>query len=664
MADFRQGRGPSFQRPVEGGVRIYHLMQKLILSWNETTCGTVVLNRPIFPEDGIIHISSNSHDMLYKESWLIRCPNLRSSIAIRINALAQVGGVNSVESFARSWQRAINFHEITPSRASFQVTEDEGGIDHQVIGQNQDEERGAVIHRSLLRHQIEQQGTPPQGFAVQRPDDPETPQYPVMRSPSSRDDDIFSQAALLGSPFGGSYGSLTARLNDSSRQHAARLFREQQSTGSKDPDKGCEPLLVKHVEQEDGKIILAVVGQSTLYQTVLNSTNVLIGVGLLSLPLGIHHAGWLIGLLFLLFAALTTAYTALLLGKCLDLDRSLITFADVAYLAFGSKAQFIIGVLFSLELTAACVALFVLFADSLDALIPGWGILEWKILCAVIMLPLCFVPLRLLGYSSSLGIMCCFSIVVLVFVDGLLKPHTPGSLREPAATQLFPQDWYTLPLSFGLLMSPWGGHSVFPNIYRDMRHPKKYGKSLRATFGFTYLLDLSMAIAGLLMFGDDVLDEVTSNIFMTEGYPKTISILIVMCIAIIPITKIPLNARPIFSTVENFFGLNPGLVPEIPQLTGLSGFSRGLLKVAVRATTTIVILIIAILCPSFDRVMALMGSAFCFTICVILPLAFYLKLFGKDISMKERILDWSLIVISSILAVIGTVWAFLPKNVT
>lgn len=43
------------------------------------------------------------------------------------------------------------------------------------------------------------------------------------------------------------------------------------------------------------------------------------------------------------------------------------------------------------------------------------------------------------------------------------------------------------------------------------------------------------------MFGDGVLDEVTSNIFMIEGYPKAISILIVICIAIIPITKIPLK---------------------------------------------------------------------------------------------------------------------------
>lgn len=39
-----------------------------------------------------------------------------------------------------------------------------------------------------------------------------------------------------------------------------------------------------------------------------------------------------------------------------------------------------------------------------------------------------------------------------------------------------------------------------------------------------------------------------------------------------------------------------------------------------------------------------------------------MKLFGNDISMKERVFDWFLIVICSIMAVVGTVWAFLPKD--
>ena len=55
-------------------------------------------------------------------------------------------------------------------------------------------------------------------------------------------------------------------------------------------------------------------------------------------------------------------------------------------------------------------------------------------------------------------------VVTIVIIDGLLKTTSPGSLIQPAATYLFPANWLTLPLSFGLLMSPWGGHSVFPNV--------------------------------------------------------------------------------------------------------------------------------------------------------------------------------------------------------
>ena len=169
-----------------------------------------------------------------------------------------------------------------------------------------------------------------------------------------------------------------------------------------------KPSLLSNVELEDAKFEGLGFGQSTVYQTVFNSTNILIGSGLLSLPLGVYYAGWLIGLLFMAACAVVTGYTVGLLGKSLDTDPNLMTFLDLAYAAFGSKAQVIIGVMFNLEMLAACVALFVLFADSLELLTIEWGLVEFKIACdIVIMFPLSFVPLRILSYSSSLGILSC-----------------------------------------------------------------------------------------------------------------------------------------------------------------------------------------------------------------------------------------------------------------
>ena len=92
--------------------------------------------------------------------------------------------------------------------------------------------------------------------------------------------------------------------------------------------------------------------------------------------------------------------------------------------------------------------------------------------------------------------------------------------------------------------------------------------------------------------------------------------------------------------------------------------SRGLVKCGVRIFVTLVVMGIAILCPSFDRVMALMGSAFCFTICIVLPVSFYIRIFGKEISKAELIIDWILIFTATILAIVGTVWAFLPPSLT
>ena len=604
-----------------------------------------------------------------------------------MNALRAAGGPNSIDNFARSWQRAAGFFEVVPVRSSFIYTEQEEDGESEGEEEEPQYQRAAIdtspmAQRSLLREQLASgEGSSPED--VLEEDDETTPtaqsrvvsndqrpsqQTPLLRERASKvhDDSIFSIEPQLASPFGGSYGttwgSLASRVNEPSMRHAGRLFRQQQMKGVSEPDKEREPLLVKQIQEDDGKVVNVVVGQSTVPQTIFNSVNVLIGVGLLALPLAMKYAGWVPGLIFFTFSAITTSYTAKLLAKCADVDNSLITFADLAYVSFGPSARIATSILFTIELIGACVALVVLFADSLDALIPGWGITEWKIVCGIILVPLGFVPLRFLSFTSILGILSCLVIVTAVFVDGLIKPHQPGSLREPATTYIFPANWYTLPISFGLLMSPWGGHSVFPNIYRDMRHPYRYRKAVNITYMFTFLLDTSMAVIGLLMFGDGVMDEVTKNIVTTNGYPHWISLLVVIGIAIIPLTKVPLNARPIVSALELSLGLDARGMAGDASLTGMSGFTRGCLKLTIRILSVVVFVILAILVPEFDRIMSLIGSVACFTICIILPCAFHMKLFGKELTLRHKVLDWTLIVISSILALVSTAFNFVPKE--
>ncbi|KAI1777707.1 transmembrane amino acid transporter protein-domain-containing protein [Hypoxylon cercidicola] len=619
-----------------------------------------------------------------QEDWPHRTGR-RSSVT---NRLINIGGVNSIRSFSRSWQRAAVFPEIIPQQPSFVFAPGQEPVQNAdsspYTRRDVDVEAGprtSLLHRDLedarSPDNVDYEESGPAGTPPARSEGQDGERKRLgddlhrVASPSGsvRSNSIFSipphlaVAPLVGS-YGSvrSYGTVDSTATHSTMVHAADLWRQQRESGANVPDGGRPPIIVKEVEQE-GRIVLAVSGQSTLPQTVVNSTNVLIGVGLLSLPMGLKYAGWVCGLIALLLCAAVTSWTARLLAKCMDLDPTMITFSDIAFISFGRKARIMTAVLFTLELLAACVALIVLFADSLALLFPGaLSVTEWKVVCTLIMIPLQFAPLSLLSFTSFIGVVSCLSIVIIVILDGLLKTQTPGSLIEPAATYLFPANWLTLPLSFGLLMSPWGGHSVFPNVYRDMRHPYRYKEAVTYTFSFTLIVDAAVAIVGLIMFGDGVRDEITGNILETTGYPHALNILLVIFIAIIPLTKIPLNSQPIVTTLEVVFGLRQQVVAEETPLVGLSSSSRGLLKALVRILTLMVFLAIALLFPAFDTIMAFMGSALCFTICVTLPLAFYLKLFGHEMTMQERIFMWTVMLISFTISIVGTVWAFLPRS--
>lgn len=416
----------------------------------------------------------------------------------------------------------------------------------------------------------------------------------------------------------------------------------------------------RHSLIEAGK--LDMLSGSTIYQTIFNSVNILMGIGILSLPLGIAYAGWFLGIFLLTASGAVTLYTALLLAKCMDASPNLFTYADVAYYAFGNRARYYTTVVFSMELMAASTALVVLFGDSFHSLIPSVTATQFKILGFFIFFLTSFIPLSILSISSIIGILATTSVVVVVIVDGFIKQTAPGSLLHPAMTNLWPSHWGELPLAIGLMMSPWSAHSVFCNVYRDMRHPYRFKSAMSTSYSITYLLDISMGVCGYLMFGNYVKDEITQSILDTEGYPQFIGYFIVVMISIVPLTKMPLNTRPIATTLDVLIGVDNRAI-SIEGSVGFSAISRSLIRILVRVFVNLVPVVLGIYVPSFDRVMALLGSGLCYTICILLPISFYLRICGKDISPRERMGLHALFAISSVLGLIGTVWAFLPAEV-
>ena len=339
---------------------------------------------------------------------------------------------NGLGAYVRSMRRASGFRDLHPRLRQVLLGEDE-----EVTGEhrhlNHHERNNGFEQSSLVDYHRGSLGS-----SVHN--DEHTPLISHRRTSHAYHDE------------GAQLEPLRSKVQGTSLERIEELARQREETRAQMKDDEREPLLVTRVQRDDGTEAEVLVGQSTLPQTIFNSANTLIGVGILSLPLGIKYTGWVIGMSGLLVSALVSKYAAGLLAKCIDVDSSLANFGDNAFVAFGEIGRVTVSSFISLELMVACVALVILFADTLGSLIEGPTQTTWKVVAGCILAPLQFLPMRWLGFTSFLGILCNLGIIIVALVLGLLKAQAPGSLRDVATTYAFPPEWKALPLGIGLIM--------------------------------------------------------------------------------------------------------------------------------------------------------------------------------------------------------------------
>lgn len=393
-------------------------------------------------------------------------------------------------------------------------------------------------------------------------------------------------------------------------------------------------------------------GTSTAPQTVFNSVNTLMGIAMLSLSFGFRLSGWLVGTLILVACAWVTAYTARILGNILRRHRHLSTYGDIACLYGGPRFQAFATLTFTLDLLGALMSLVLLFADSFHILFPAVSPVVFKLSIVAVTLFMSFLPLSIISLVSLVGILCTVSIVVLIAVCGVLSPQSPGSLLHPSPTLLYPSSWENVFFSLGIFMCPWGGHPVFPELYRDMRHPKKYSRCCNVTFITTFILDFTIAAIGYLMFGATCQDTLTKNMMTNSAYPGWVKLAFSLFLGLLPVSKLALMVRPMISVYENYFDMNKE--PTITYKNGRRMQHVTWTKLLSRCALLLTLFTLSMVFTSFGKVIAFFGSAICFTICVTFPLMFHLKFDADDMSTTLRYLVYVGIAVSILGAALGT----------
>ncbi|WFD20599.1 hypothetical protein MCAP1_002846 [Malassezia caprae] len=432
--------------------------------------------------------------------------------------------------------------------------------------------------------------------------------------------------------------------------------------------------------------------KSTFLQTWFNAVNALVGVGILSMPLVLRQAGWLGGAILFLLCGFVTNYTGKLIARIMAHDPQLKTYVDIGRYAFGPSARYWIAVMFSAEMIFVSMALIILLGDSASVLYYGkdqepdaWALFAFKVIGFILVLPTVFLPLSFLSPISLVGITSILFTIIVLLIDGFVKRKTPGSLWDPADTELGPR-FNGMGIGFGLLMSGFASHPILPSLYRDMQHPEQFNRMLDLAYLTTAMLYGTMGAAGYVMFGMNVSDEMTSDLARTRGMPLFLTTTCVVLIIVNSMSKFALALRPVQSFFESALGLSvdqlsPAPVeeqerlippgdsererPPVPRIPGLhhiySRLGVHMARHALSVAVAVAVLCMALALPSLERVMGFLGAFLTFNTCIVGPILAAMVVFASERKFLSQVADLALLGITLVLAMLGTLYTLRPS---
>lgn len=194
---------------------------------------------------------------------------------------------------------------------------------------------------------------------------------------------------------------------------------------------------------------------TSLSDSIMNSINILVGVGILISPYAISQTGWM-GLGIMSLLCVLSCYSAILIGKCMDAKPGILTLIDLGKEAFGSGAEMIISLLIFLELFGALSIYIVLQVDSLEYALPNTlPRISWTVIVGcIILLTIWIGNLSDLSFLSIFG---CFVNITVLFValiySGIITQVSPGSIANPSSTSYGIFDGIPLCVSFLMVIS-------------------------------------------------------------------------------------------------------------------------------------------------------------------------------------------------------------------
>ncbi|KAF0898505.1 hypothetical protein E2562_008106 [Oryza meyeriana var. granulata] len=381
---------------------------------------------------------------------------------------------------------------------------------------------------------------------------------------------------------------------------------------------------------------------ASFWRSCLNLSNVISGIGMLSVPYALSQGGWLSLALFALVGAVCY-YTGKLIDRCMRADRSVKSYPDIGHLAFGAHGRTAIGLVMYVELYLVAISFLILEGDNLDKLLPSTvvellgyrvhGKQLFVLVAAAVILPTTWLKnLSMLAYVSAVGLVASVALTASLVWAGVAEKgfHMKGSSLLNLSG---------LPTALSLYFVCFAGHGVFPTVYTSMRAKRDFPKVLLISSLLCSLNYALTAVLGYLIYGEDVQAQVTLNLPTGKLYTR----IAILTTLITPLAKYALVIQPVTTAIEEKFS------------TAVATENKGLTRVLTSTAVVISTVVLACTVPFFGYLMSFIGSSLNVTVAVLFPCLSYLKIYlPQGVSRIEVAAIVGILVIGVSVAVVGT----------